>query len=232
MTPSERIILALDVADEAAALGWVERAGARVGMVKVGLELFVSAGPDLVRKLHRAGVGVFLDLKLHDIPNTVAGAVRSARRCEAQMLTVHAGGGARMLAAAVAAAPPEMTLLGVTVLTSLDAAALAELDMPGAVGARVSQWARLCQRERLGGVVCSAQEAAAVRQVCGSAMTLVIPGIRPAGAAIGDQARVATPAQAIRAGADYLVLGRAVTAATDPEGVLDAVAREIAGAVS
>lgn len=228
MKPSDRIILALDVADEAAALAWVERVGQRVGMVKVGLELFVAAGPELVRKLRQRGVGVFLDLKLHDIPNTVAGAVRAAAGCDAQMLTVHAAGGAAMLAAAAAAAPPSLTLLGVTVLTSLDAAALHELDLPGSAAERVVAWARLCQRQGLGGIVCSAQEAAAVRQACGSSMQLVIPGIRPAGAAVGDQARVATPAEAMRAGADYLVLGRAITAAADAEGALEAVTREIA----
>lgn len=229
MTPSDRIILALDVADEAAALAWAERVGGRVGMVKVGLELFVAAGPEMVRKLRRRGVGVFVDLKLHDIPNTVAGAVRAAARCDAQMLTVHAAGGAAMLAAAVAAAPPGLTLLGVTVLTSLDAAALQELNLPGTAAERVVAWARLCQRQGMGGIVCSAQEAAAVRQVCGSGVKLVIPGIRPAGSSTGDQARVATPADAIRAGADYLVLGRAITAAPDPEGALEAVTREIVG---
>ncbi|TAN22945.1 MAG: orotidine-5'-phosphate decarboxylase [Acidobacteria bacterium] len=228
MTPSDRIILALDVAGEAAALAWVERVGRRVGLVKVGLELFVAAGPALVRKLRQRGIGVFLDLKLHDIPNTVAGAVRAAARCDVQMLTVHAAGGAAMLAAAAAAAPPGLTLLGVTVLTSLDAAALQELNLPSTAAERVVAWARLCQRQGLGGIVCSAQEAAVVRQASGGGVKLIVPGIRPAGSTTGDQARVATPADAIRAGADYLVLGRAVTAAADPEAALEAVTQEIA----
>ncbi|MGH9467492.1 MAG: orotidine-5'-phosphate decarboxylase [Terriglobales bacterium] len=232
MNPSDRIILALDVADANAALAWVRRLRAHVGMVKVGLELFTAAGPGLVRELRREGLGVFLDLKLHDIPNTVAATVRAAARCDVQMLTVHASGGAAMLAAAAAAAPPSLRLLGVTVLTSLDEAALAELDFPGTAADRVLRWARLCRRQGLGGVVCSAQEAAAVRAACGAALTLVVPGIRPAGAAKGDQARVATPETAIRTGADYLVLGRAVTGADDPESALAAVATEIEQALA
>lgn len=228
MQPHERIILALDVASAAAAMAWVDRLGDRIGLVKVGLELFVAAGPELVRDLRARGVGVFLDLKLHDIPNTVAGAVRAAARLDVQMLTLHAGGGARMLEAAAAAAPASLMLLGVTVLTSLDEAALEELGMPGAPAVRVQAWAQLCQRSGLSGVVCSPLEAAAVRHACGDALALVVPGIRPAGAARGDQARVATPREALRAGADYLVLGRAITAAPDPEAALDAVVSELA----
>jgi len=230
---AERLILALDVADADAALGWVRRLGPQVGLVKVGLELFVAAGPELVRRVREAGVGVFLDLKLHDIPNTVAGAVRAAARLEVQMLTVHAGGGAKMLAAAAAAAgeagPRAPRLLAVTVLTSLEAADLAELGIAGPPAQRVLAWAGLAQRQGIGGIVASAHETAALRQSY-PGLTLVIPGIRPAGAAVGDQARVATPAQAVAAGADYLVLGRAITAAADPEAALEAVTAEIEGA--
>ena len=218
MEARERLILALDVPDADAALAWVRRLGSRVGLVKIGLELFVAAGPDLVRRVRGLGIGVFLDLKLHDIPNTVAGAVRSAARLEVQMLTVHASGGAAMMAAAAEAArasedPP--MLLGVTVLTSLEAA-------PGQVAALAAEVAAA----GLGGAVASGQEAASIR-VAQPGLKLVVPGIRPSGANAGDQVRVATPAAAIRAGADYLVLGRAVTAAPDPEAALAAIVAEI-----
>lgn len=229
----ERLILALDAAEAAQALAWVERLGRHVGLVKIGLELFTAAGPELVRKVRAQGVEIFLDLKLHDIPNTVAGAVRAASRLDVRMLTVHAGGGPKMLAAAAAAAAEAGAsapmLLGVTVLTSLDGPELAALAMPGSAAERVLAWAELAREAGLGGVVASAQEAAALRQALGGAMALVIPGIRPAGAAVGDQARVATPAAAIAAGGDYLVLGRAVTAATDPEAALGRIIAEVEG---
>ncbi|HVA64661.1 MAG TPA: orotidine-5'-phosphate decarboxylase [Terriglobales bacterium] len=234
MQARERLILALDVPDAATALDWVRRLGTKVGLVKIGLELFVAAGPDLVRRVRDVGVGVFLDLKLHDIPNTVAGAVRAAARLDVQMLTVHAAGGAQMLAAAAAAAkeagPGAPRLLAVTVLTSLEADDLAALGIAGPPATRVLAWAGLAQRQAIGGIVASALEAAALRQAFPK-LTLVIPGIRPAGAVVGDQARVATPAQAVRAGADYLVLGRAVTAARDPEAALAAVIAEIGAGI-
>ncbi|MGH9541743.1 MAG: orotidine-5'-phosphate decarboxylase [Terriglobales bacterium] len=216
----DRLILALDVPTASEALAWSRRLAAEVGMVKVGLELFVAAGPSLVRQLAGEGRGVFLDLKLHDIPNTVAGAVRSATGLGARMLTLHAAGGPAMLAAAAAAAaateqPP--LLLGVTVLTSLDDSALAALGIGGPVPERVVAWARLCREAGLDGIVCAAAEAAAVRAACGPGFVIVTPGIRAAGAAKDDQARIATAAAARRAGADFLVVGRAITAAADPE---------------
>ncbi|MGH9416985.1 MAG: orotidine-5'-phosphate decarboxylase [Terriglobales bacterium] len=229
----ERLILAVDAADAAAALPWVERLGRHVGLVKIGLELFTAAGPELVRQVRAQGVEVFLDLKLHDIPNTVAGAVRAAARLDVRMLTVHIGGGPKMLAAAAGAAADTGAaapmLLGVTVLTSLDGAELEALRMPGSPAERVLAWAELARGAGLGGVVASAHEAAALRQALGAGMALVIPGIRPAGAAAGDQARVATPSAAIAAGADYLVLGRAVTAASDPEAALGRIIAEVEG---
>ena len=223
----DRLILALDVPTASEALAWSRRLAAEIGMVKVGLELFVAAGPSLVRQLGGEGRGVFLDLKLHDIPNTVAGAVRSASGLGVRMLTVHAAGGPAMLAAAAAAAakterPP--LLLGVTVLTSLDDSALAVLGIRGPVPERVAAWARLCREAGLDGIVCAAAEAAAVRAACGPGFLIVTPGIRPAGAAKQDQARVATATEARRAGADFLVVGRAITAAADPE----AQARQLA----
>lgn len=230
MRGSERLILALDVADAAAAREWVRRLRPELRWVKVGLELFVAAGPGLVRELRGEGMNVFLDLKLHDIPNTVAGAVSAAARLEVQMLTVHAGGGQPMLEAAAAAAravakPP--LLLGVTVLTSLGATELRALAMDGTPRERVLAWAGLCQAAGLGGVVASGQETAALRQRF-PGLKLVIPGIRPAGVNSQDQARVTTPAEALRAGADYLVLGRAITAAADPKAAWAAVTAEIA----
>lgn len=218
MQARERLILALDVPDADAAVAWVRRLGSKVGLVKIGLELFVAAGPELVRRVRGLGAGVFLDLKLHDIPNTVAGAVRSAARLDVQMLTLHASGGGAMLAAAVEAARASEhapLLLGVTVLTSLEAA-------PGQVVALAQQVAEA----GLGGAVASGQEAAAIR-AAQPRLKLVVPGIRPAGASFGDQVRVATPAAAVRAGADYLVLGRAITAAADPEAALASVLAEI-----
>ncbi|MGH9533964.1 MAG: orotidine-5'-phosphate decarboxylase [Terriglobales bacterium] len=227
----DRLILALDVPTRAAALDLVRRLGPEVGRVKVGLELFTAEGPALVRELSATGTGVFLDLKLHDIPNTVAGAVRSAAGLGAQMLSVHAAGGEAMLRAAAAArdaaigaAACRLQLLGITVLTSLDQATLEALAMPGPVESRVVAWARLCQRAGLDGVVCSAREAAAVRAACGPPFLIVTPGIRPASAPTQDQARAATAAEARRQGADFLVVGRAVNRAADPV----AVARQLA----
>ncbi|MGH9480518.1 MAG: orotidine-5'-phosphate decarboxylase [Terriglobales bacterium] len=232
MPATDRLILALDAADRDTALEWVRGLRPELRWVKVGLELFVAAGPELVRTLRGQGLEVFLDLKLHDIPNTVAGAVRAAARLEVQMLTLHAGGGKPMLEAAVAAAreaPKPPLLLGVTVLTSLGPADLQALDLPGSAADRVLAWAGLSQAAGLGGVVASGHEAAELRRRF-PGLKLVVPGIRPAGAQPQDQARVMTPAAALRAGADYLVVGRAITAAADPRAAWAAVAAEIEGA--
>ena len=227
-----RLAVALDTSDpeEVARLAGVLEG--RVGTLKVGLEAFTAGGPDLVRRVRDLGVPVFLDLKLHDIPNTVERAARNAARLGVAMLTVHASGGAAMLEAAVAGAaaaghPP--VVLAVTVLTSLDDAALAELGVPGGAAARVSAWAGMARRAGCGGVVCSPQEAAALRAALGPGFTLVTPGIRPAGEAAGDQRRVATPAAAVAAGADVLVIGRPITAAADPAAAADAIAAELCG---
>lgn len=236
LSGKDRLILALDVPSAGSALDLVRRTGAEVGQWKVGLELFTAEGPALVRQLRAAGGGVFLDLKLHDIPNTVAGAVRAAAGLGVRFLTLHAAGGETMLRAAAAArdqargspalAEAAPQLLGVTVLTSLDEAALAALDMPGPVETRVVAWARLCQRAGLDGVVCSVWEARAVRAACGPSFLIVTPGIRPAGAAAQDQARPATAAAARRNGADYLVVGRAVSQAPDPASAARQLAAE------
>ncbi len=224
-------MLALDFPAAAAALDWLARHPQAPRQVKVGLELFTAAGPAVVESLRAGGRRVFLDLKLHDIPQTVAGAVRAAARLEVEWLTVHAGGGAAMLRAAAAAAteagPAAPKLLGVTVLTSLDDAALAELGLPGTTAERARRWAALCRAAGLAGVVASAREAAAIRRECGPGFLIVTPGVRPAGVAPNDQARVATPAEALRAGADYLVVGRALTAAQDPDRALAELQAEI-----
>jgi orotidine-5'-phosphate decarboxylase len=202
----------------------------RAGTFKVGLEAFTAHGPDLVREVRDLGAPVFLDLKLHDIPNTVERAARNAARLGAAMLTVHASGGEAMLRAAVAGAadaerPPAM--LAVTVLTSLDDAALDGLGIPGGAAGRVRAWAEMARRAGCAGVVCSPQEASALRAALGAGFLLVTPGIRPAGAASADQRRVATPRAAVAAGADVLVVGRPITGATDPAAAAEAILAEL-----
>ena len=210
-------IVALDVPTAADALSLVERLGDACRFYKVGLELFVAGGPEVVRTLRLAGVDVFLDLKLHDIPNTVAGAVRSAARLDVRLLTVHTGGGAAMLsAAAEAASGTGCALLGVTVLTSIEAPEGEVLRLAG-----------LAAEAGLHGVVCSGREAAAVRSRYGPGLATLVPGIRPGGVGAHDQARVVTPAQAAEAGATYVVLGRAVTQAPDPVQALAGIAAEL-----
>jgi orotidine-5'-phosphate decarboxylase len=225
MTPAEpRVIVALDFPDMMSAFALAARLDPSACAVKVGKELFTVAEAGLVRELVRRGFRVFLDLKFHDIPNTVAQACVAATRLGVWMIDVHAAGGEAMMKAAregVAAAAkdegkPRPLLVAVTVLTSLTAEDLAATGVTGTPQAQVLRLARLAQANGLDGAVCSAQEAAAVRAACGPAFKLVTPGIRPAGIAAHDQARVMTPHAAIAAGADYLVIGRAITAAADP----------------
>ena len=200
-----------------------------VGMLKVGLELFAAEGPAAVRAAAALGKPIFLDLKLHDIPATVEGAARSAARSGAALLTVHASGGAEMVRAAVRGAGPGVRVLAVTVLTSLDAAALQAVGLAGTPASAVVRLARLAVEAGAGGLVCSPLEVAAVRAAVGPGPLLVVPGIRPAGAARGDQARVATPAEAVRAGADVLVVGRPLREALDPAGAARELARSLDG---
>lgn len=215
--PANPVIFPLDVPDLAAALRWVERLRDSVGLFKVGLELFSAAGPEAVRAITREGGRVFLDLKLNDIPATVAGAARALAPLEPAMLTVHAAGGKAMLEAAVEAAGPGVCVLGVTRLTSLPAS----LD-------EVAEAARTAREARCGGVVCSGVEAQAVRQAVGAELSIVCPGVRPHGVDSDDQARVTTPAEAIRAGADYIVVGRAIRGADDPVAAARAIVSEAA----
>ena len=195
-----------------------------MGLLKVGLEIFAAEGPAAVRAAAALGRPVFLDLKLHDIPHTVEGAARRAAESGAALLTVHASGGSRMVEAAVRGAGPAVRVLGVTVLTSLDEAALARVGLAGPAEAAAVRLARLAVEAGAGGLVCSPLEVKAVRAAVGPGPLLVVPGVRPPGAARGDQARVATPAEAVQAGADVLVLGRPLRDAPDPA----AAAREIA----
>lgn len=227
----ERLIVALDFPAAEEALRLVERLEGQARWFKVGLELYVAAGPAIVETLVSRGYSVFLDLKLHDIPNTVAGAVRSAAGPGAGLLTLHAGGGPAMLKAAREAAesvPGAPKLLAVTVLTSMDAAQLAATGVERAPGGQVELLARMGLGAGINGFVCSPQEVAALRAMTGPEGTLVIPGIRPAGAAIGDQSRVATPAAALRDGASYLVVGRPITQADDPARAVEAILAEMA----
>jgi len=233
-----RVIVALDLPRADDALALAKRLDpARCGL-KVGKELFVCAGPDLVRELVARRFNVFLDLKFHDIPNTAAQACAAATALGVWMLNVHAAGGRAMLTAARnatleaararGAAPPK--LLAVTVLTSLDDAALAETGVQGPAADQVLRLARLSKDCGLDGVVCSAREASTLRATLGGGFLLVTPGIRPAGSAGDDQARIVTPAAALAGGADYLVIGRPITRAADPPGALAEIMRSMGAA--
>jgi orotidine-5'-phosphate decarboxylase len=230
----QRLIVALDVPDAGLAMHLVTALEGTVRWYKVGLELFVAAGPAIVESIVGRGHNIFLDLKLHDIPNTVAGAVRSAARLGARMLTLHAFGGPAMLAAAEAALdgvanPPE--LLAVTVLTSMDATQLQATGVDRPPAGQVELLVKTGLAAVIRGFVCSPQEVAAVRGLTGPKGVLVIPGIRPAGAAIGDQKRVAGPAEALRLGASYLVVGRPITQAPNPIEAARAILEEMAEAL-
>jgi len=228
MKARERLIVALDVPEEALAMVLVDALAGQVGMFKVGSQLFTAAGPDVVRRIVARGERVFLDLKFHDIPNTVAGAVASAAQLGVALLTVHALGGKAMLEAAVGALPAMGTrLLAITVLTSHDEASLRETGVSRHLTEQVRELARLARTAGLDGVVASPQEVAMLRADCGPDMLLVTPGVRPAGARAGDQARAATPAAALTAGADYLVVGRPITEADDPAAAAQAIIREM-----
>ena len=215
---NERVIVALDTRCAPSALELVDRIGARCSFYKVGLELYTAEGPAVVQSLRDLGKNVFLDVKLHDIPNTVAGATARAGELGVTFLTVHAMGGLDMLRAASAAAPPSLTLLGVTVLTSLDEAGLEALfgRRVEDAGGEADRLACMVRQAGLRGAVCSAAEAARVRRTMGPGSSIVTPGIRLAGEAVHDQRRVRTAGQAFRDGATHVVVGRSVTAARDP----------------
>jgi orotidine-5'-phosphate decarboxylase len=224
------IIVALDFNDAAEALALTARLDPKRCRVKVGKELFTRAGPALVEKLTAAGFAVFLDLKFHDIPNTVAAACAAAADLGCWMINVHASGGLKMMTAAresLERQPRRPLLVAVTVLTSLAATDLAAIGMGGTPAEAVSRLAALAHKAGLDGVVCSAHEDSILRRELPREFLLVTPGIRPADSEQGDQARAATPTEALRAGADYLVIGRPITRAADPLQALAAIEREI-----
>jgi orotidine-5'-phosphate decarboxylase len=225
--PTERLIVALDFPDGASALSLVDRLEGSTSWFKVGLELYIAEGKSLVAELQRRGCSIFLDLKLHDIPNTVAGAVRSASRLGVDMLTVHAAGGPAMLSAAAEAADDRPTLLAVTVLTSMDLAQLEAIGIQDSPAAQVEKLAGMALSCGVEGIVCSPVEVSTLRRSFGSEPLLVIPGIRPAGSATGDQRRIATPAEAIASGANFVVVGRPITQAADPGAAARAILAEM-----
>lgn len=228
---SSPLIIALDYPDTQSALDMAAQLDPARVRVKVGKELFTREGPEVVRALHHRGFEVFLDLKYHDIPNTVAGAVRAASELGVWMVNVHASGGSDMMKAAMAAAMegggPRPLLTAVTVLTSMSAHDLAEVGVERPPLAQVTHLARLAQEAGLDGVVCSGQEAAALRETLGQDFLLVSPGIRPAGADEDDQSRIVTPEKAQRLGVSYMVVGRPVTRAVSPTEAVENIIRSL-----
>ncbi len=224
------LIAALDTTDPQRARAWASAVAPHCGMLKLGLEFYLANGAEGVRLIDDRPV--FLDLKLHDIPNTVAGAVRAVLPLRPALLTLHAAGGSAMIAAARAAAeaagPARPKLLAVTVLTSMDAEALHDIGVAGGPRQQVLRLARLAIAAGADGLVCSAHEVTALRASLGPDVLLVVPGIRPAGSDKGDQARTMTPREAADAGADWLVVGRPITAAADPGAAAGAIAAELA----
>jgi orotidine-5'-phosphate decarboxylase len=230
----DRLAIALDFTDEEQALALVNRLGETCQWYKVGMELYYATGNRIVQQLRDRGFNVFLDLQLHDIPNTVAGAVRSVTQAGASLLTIHAGGGAAMMSAAAeaACAPGSPRLLAVTVLTSMDASQLSGIGITASPADQVLRLARLAQASGIDGMVCSPEEVAMLRKETGPDTLLVVPGIRPTGSAAlastaDDQKRISTPAEAIADGASLLVVGRPITRAADPAAAARAILHEI-----
>jgi orotidine-5'-phosphate decarboxylase len=234
----QRLIFALDVDNFADARSWVERLSGKVGVFKIGKQLFTRCGPDVVRMVNERGGDVFLDLKYHDIPNTVASAGLEALKLGVRMFNVHALGGREMMEALVAAvdtaAPRETSgrplLLAVTILTSSSDETLRTIGIDRPVAEMVPRLARLAKAAGMDGVVASPQEVGLIRDACGEDFLIVTPGVRPAFAAQDDQKRVTTPADALRAGADYLVIGRPISAAADPSEAVDLILAEMRAA--
>lgn len=230
-----KLILALDVKDDTQALAWADRLHDRVGFFKIGKQLFTSTGPAVVREIIKRGGAVFLDLKFHDIPNTVAAASVEAVRLGVKMFNVHALGGYEMMARAAEAAVEEAARLGiekpiliaVTVLTSTSEEGLREVGISGSLQDEVKRLARLAMKAGLDGVVASPLEISLVKEACGRDFCVVAPGVRPSFASLDDQKRVMTPGEAIKAGADYLVIGRPVTKADDPLKAVRMIAEEM-----
>ncbi len=227
-----KVIVALDYNSADEALSFVKKVSPESCKLKVGNELFTTAGPDFVRTLCEKGFGVFLDLKFHDIPNTVSRACEAAARLGVWLVNVHASGGAVMMRAAAEALAKfehRPRLIAVTVLTSMDREQLSGIGLDLEPVEQVKRLASLAHDSGLDGVVSSAREVEAIKSICGRDFMCVTPGIRPATAALGDQKRVMTPAEAVKVGADYLVIGRPVTLADDPVATLESINNEIAG---
>jgi orotidine-5'-phosphate decarboxylase len=232
-TAQERLIIALDVPNAAQAQKLVQTIGDSGTFYKVGLELFTAEGPTIVRELVGSGKKVFLDLKVHEIPNSAAGAVRSAAALGVSMVTVHATGGLKMMQAAsiaALAASHKMAVLAVTILTSLSEAEVRDIGYSANASDQVVRLALMAKNAGCGGVVASPQEVQRLRQEIGPAMAIVTPGIRPLGSDVGDQARIATPADALRAGASHLVVGRPINAAADPAEATRSILHEMESA--
>ena len=235
MLNRDRLIVALDVSSAAQVRQIVQSIGESASTYKIGKQLFTAEGPQIVRDLVASGRKVFLDLKFHDIPNTVASAVREAAKLQVSMLTVHASGGSKMLKAAAEAAaqsPAKPMVLAVTVLTSLSDADLAEIGVSGHIQTQVLRLGSLARAAGCGGLVASGQETRELRRELGSDFAIVTPGVRPTGTAAGDQARVLTPKDAIAAGATYLVVGRPILEAANPAQAAAAIVQEIGEAVA
>jgi orotidine-5'-phosphate decarboxylase len=229
--PRERLIVALDVSSAAAAQKIVAAVGDSALTYKVGMQLYTAVGPQIVRDLVAAGRRVFLDLKYHDIPNTVGAAVAEAEKLGVSMLTIHATGSTKMIRAAVDAAKvrPDLMVLAVTVLTSMGGQDLETIGLTGGVEDSVVRLAELALTNGCQGIVTSAREAPSVRARLGDQFAIVTPGVRPAGSSVGDQVRVVTPAQAVAAGASHIVVGRPITEAPDPAAEARAILDQISG---
>lgn len=235
MNNKDKILCAIGTPDLEQAVSLSQRLQPHIGGFKLGLEFFTANGPSGIEKVAESGMPVFLDLKFHDIPNTVAGAVRSAIRLKPILMTIHASGGPEMMRAAAEAAKEESDkqnlpcplLLAVTVLTSMDKGDLDAIGMIGEAHSQVLRLAELAQTNGINGIVCSPREIELVKKAFDNELTLVVPGIRPVWAAKGDQKRIMTPADAVRAGADYLVIGRPITQADNPEEAAQKIAEEI-----
>jgi orotidine-5'-phosphate decarboxylase len=224
----DRLIVALDFPTPAKALALVSVLSDSIAIYKIGLQLYTAAGPEIVRAVAATGAKVFLDLKLHDIPNTVAKAVGAAGELGVQMLTIHLSGGRAMLEAAAAAKSPSLVLLGVTVLTSSTQQTLAEIGVTSTLESQVLRLGQLGKDCGIGGLITSPHEVHALRKNLGSEILLITPGIRPGWAMADDQKRFTTPAEALKNGADYLVIGRPITAAAEPRAAVERLLDEIA----
>jgi orotidine-5'-phosphate decarboxylase len=224
---TDKIIVALDVPTKKAALDLVAELGKEISLFKIGLQLFTAAGPDIVRKVLATGAKVFLDLKLHDIPNTVAHAVESAAKLGVHMLTIHLSGGDAMVKAALAARSTDMSILGVTVLTSFDETAIRALGISSTIEEHVSRLAKMGVAAGVDGLVVSPFEIEVLRPQFGDNVTLVVPGIRPAWSETGDQKRIMTPREALDLGANYLVIGRPIIAHKNPRAAVAKILSEL-----